>query len=498
MREKRVKYIMKQIVIYDNTIRPNEIIKEVIAEKGFGDIVVRRKKVKKYYQEEIEKIFPETAWYELESLYDVEKISNSIEKEKKKEKDDVKIIHCFSDYIISKQDMVSFTLKKLPYIEESIVLIQENKCPAIMFHTVDDYLEFLEKVLEAYNVKKVLSELKYAQLEVEGYLYIGEIGNFIQCITGNFDSRYFNSLQGTQYVIKKSSKNKTKIKSEYQYYHLLPEHMQRWFVLPFNYREDEATASYEMERLHMTDVAIKWVHGSIGIPEFSDLMDMYFRFFDERTVKEIPKEEYESINKALYLDKVEMRITELKNCSQYAKIANLLSNCEEIGSIDALYERYRKLKQKIESKVVFTYKSVIGHGDPCFANAMYNRSTRTLKFIDPKGALTEQELWTNPYYDIAKLSHSICGRYDFFNNAMFDIAIDENFNYQLDISFDNKEYKRLFKEKVEENGYSYWAVRVYEVSLFLSMLSLHIDYPHKVFGFILNAHEIMKEIEENV
>ena len=46
---------------------------------------------------------------------------------------------------------------------------------------------------------------------------------------------------------------------------------------------------------------------------------------------------------------------------------------------------------------------VIGHGDPCFANTLYNKSTKTLKFIDPKGALTEDELWTNPYYDVAKL-----------------------------------------------------------------------------------------------
>ena len=129
---------------------------------------------------------------------------------------------------------------------------------------------------------------------------------------------------------------------------------------------------------------------------------------------------------------------------------------------------------------------------------MYNKSTKTLKFIDPKGALKEEELWTNPYYDVAKLSHSVCGKYDFFNNALFDIKVDIDFDYNLEIPFDNSKYVEIFRKKVKENGFDYWSVRIYEASLFLSMLPLHIDNPHKVFGFILNVRNILREIEENV
>ena len=39
------------------------------------------------------------------------------------------------------------------------------------------------------------------------------------------------------------------------------------------------------------------------------------------------------------------------------------------------------------------------------------------------------------------------------------------------------------------------SVRIYEASLFLSMLPLHMDNPHKVFAFILNAKNILEEIE---
>ena len=288
-----------------------------------------------------------------------------------------------------------------------------------------------------------------------------------------------------------------KIKAEYSFYHLLPEDMKIWFVMPFNYQESEKSASYTMERLHMTDLAIKWVHGSMDESEFEDLMDKYFYFFTSRHFKECFTEEYEKISNNLYIKKVTDRIAELKKLSEYAKIEKLLEVSGNIN-INTLVERYFALKEKIEARNNYPHISVIGHGDPCFANTMYNKSTKTLKFIDPKGALTKDELWTNAYYDVAKLSHSVCGRYDFFNNALFDIKIDESFGYELEIPFDNLKYIQIFKQKVEENGFDYLTVRIYEVSLFLSMLPLHIDNPHKVFGFILNVDKILKEIEKDV
>lgn len=200
---------------------------------------------------------------------------------------------------------------------------------------------------------------------------------------------------------------------------------------------------------------------------------------------------------SLYVDKVRERVDDLKKMPEFAKINALLQVSKDI-SVDSLLDKYLDLKRAIEGQAHYNDELVIGHGDPCFANTLYNKSTRTLKFIDPKGAIVEDDLWTNAYYDVAKLSHSVCGRYDFFNNALFDIKIDTDFNYNLEIPFDNSKYIEIFKRKVEENGFDYLSVRIYEASLFLSMLPLHIDNPHKVFGFILNLNNILKEIEKDV
>ena len=490
---------MNTLVVYDNTIRPGEIVGEIIGNKGFGDVIIRRKLVKNHYRDAIDKIFNSRTikWIEIDNLYDIENLSQRISSLGNNGID--RIIHCFSNFIVTDIAQAGLTLKKIDYIEEEIVLEDRNSsCIGIMFANVEQYLTFLKQAVELHGSIEVVREDRAQRLECAGFVNMGIIRNFIQCLTGNFDSRYFNSMEETGFILRKSSQNKAKIKKEYTYYHLLPENMQRWFVMPFDYRETEDTASYAMERLYMTDLAIKWVHGSIGRDELRQILDMYFAFFGERKKREITKEQYKAISDALYVTKVKQRIEDLKKMPEFAKIAHLISTNERHSTIDEIFEWYLQIKDKVEARVQFPAISVIGHGDPCFANAMYNYSTRTLKFIDPRGALTEDELYTNPYYDVAKLSHSICRNYDFFNNAMFDITIDENFEYMLTVQTNNNESKKLFREKLKENGYDYWTVRVYEASLFLSMLPLHIDYPHKVFGFLLNAVNILREVEENV
>lgn len=246
----------------------------------------------------------------------------------------------------------------------------------------------------------------------------------------------------------------------------------------------------------MTDVAIRWVHGAIGIEEMDRLLKKVFHFINLRQKKEVTEEQYRCIEQKLYFNKVQERIDSLKLHTEYPVIDNYISSGTAYKELDEIVIKYKQLYCKVIDSIDVQYVSVIGHGDLCFSNMLFNNEADLLKLIDPKGATEEWQLWTNPYYDIAKLSHSICGKYDFFNNGLHHISLDSHLKFKLDIDFDNTLYKELFKTYVEKSGFSYIAVRVYEVSLFLSMLPLHMDNPQKVFGFILNAINILEEIEE--
>ncbi|MCR5249870.1 MAG: hypothetical protein K6E50_04625 [Lachnospiraceae bacterium] len=483
---------MKVIVVFDDTGKKSEVISDIIGDKGFADVVVKKRRLEEYYRDELEKLYPELTWKKLHSLFEFADLGEELEH---KNSGDVRILHCISDHLISDAQKAGLSFKKLLYVDVPYAMLVNGKPVAAMFPSAETYLEFVREISAGKKPRDLIRECR-ERFEAEGLADIGQIGNFIQCVTGNFDSRYFNTLKGDEYTLVKSSSNKEKIRAEYQFYHLLPEDMKFWFVLPFDFRETDGGASYRMERLHMTDLAIKWVHGSMDEAEFGELMDKYFYFFSCRHEKKCSREEYRKTADALYVTKVKERLKALKELKEYKKIESLLSSTGAPG-VDALADRYFALKEKIEKKTEYPARLVIGHGDPCFANALYNKSTRTLKFIDPRGATTEEALWTDPYYDVAKLSHSVCGSYDFFNNALFDIRIGEGFEPELELPFDNRAYVKIFRQRLEESGFDYHSVRLYEVSLFLSMLPLHMDNPLKVLGFILNAAAILEEIEKN-
>lgn len=484
---------MKLIVVYDDTGRKSEVIADIIGEKGFADVVVKKKCLEDYFKECIEGHFKNLFWKKIRSSYEYAGLSGDLEVVASQ---DVKILHLFSNYIVSDKEKALLSFDKIYYIDEPYAAMDGKMVVAAMFPDLQTYAIFCKAVASGQKAWDKAREIE-EHFNIAGMVDIGIISNFIQCITGNFDSRYFNSLKGNEYTIVKSSTNKKKIKAEYEFYHLLPEDMKYWFVLPFDYREDQDRASYTMERLHMTDLAVKWVHGSMDASEFELLMDKYFYFFKCRHRKACSRKEYARMAGDLYEKKVNERIETLKSLNEYTAIASLLEVSKNT-TLEYLVEKYYSLKKTIEAGNKYETIHVIGHGDPCFANTLYNKSTQTLKFIDPKGASSEEDLWTNPYYDVAKLSHSVCGRYDFFNNGLYDIHIAEDFTYDLEIPFDNSYYKEIFKRKVEENGFDYLTVRIYEASLFLSMLPLHIDNPHKVFGFILNVKNILEEIEKDV
>lgn len=484
---------MKVIVVYDDTGKKSEAISDIIGEKGFADVVIKKRRLEERYYEEIKQVYPDVIWRKIHSIFGYGDLINELEIYKSA---DIKVIHCFSNYMISDGKKAALSLKKLYFIDDLYAVMSEKKVVAGMFPSVDEYLTFCKSIIAGQKAWDIIGG-SHDCFEIEGLVDISVINTFIQYITGDFDSRFFNSLQGNDFTLVKTSSNKAKIKAEYSFYHLLPDDMKYWFVMPFNYAENESSASYTMERLHMTDLSIKWVHGSMHEKEFEDLMNIYFYFFSSRHEKKCTCEDYKRIADNLYVTKVIERIEHLKDCNEYIVINKLLTAVDDVN-IDDLVKKYLSLKTKIENKNTFPNRLVIGHGDPCFANALYNKSTKTLKFIDPKGAINEDELWTNPYYDIAKLSHSVCGSYDFFNNGLYDIRISSDFAYELEIPFDNSAFVEIFKKKLVENGFDYNTVRIYEASLFLSMLPLHIDNPHKVLGFILNVKNILKEIEEIV
>jgi thiamine kinase-like enzyme len=266
----------------------------------------------------------------------------------------------------------------------------------------------------------------------------------------------------------------------------------------FDYKEDGSRASYSIERYHMTDLALRYVHGAIGEDEFRDICRILFHFISIRKIKQVSDEEYENSARSLYIDKVDERTERLKSMEGYERIRDYIAIGTEYKDIDEITDRYKSLYHRITDGRRFKKVLAVAHGDLCFSNILYNHDLSLLKLIDPKGAETEDELYMNPYYDIAKLSHSICGSYDYFNSDQYEISIGADMRLKLTVDSDNDRYISIFREYLEENAIDPELIRLYEASLFLSMLPLHMDREKKVLGFILNAVNILDELERGL
>jgi len=485
---------MRTLCVYDNHIKPNVFIKNIIGEKTFGEVILKRKNMKTNFLDFINK---ENTVDEVLILdYDWQ-LTGILEKIRTCGKD-TRIIHFFSQFVVQDEEAGRVLFQKVPYIIGNYLCLTDQSVPvAFMMDNMNDYCDFMKYASSSLDDVQVYSKYNYVfeHILTGAFYNVGDHGNFLQYISGGFDTRFFNSVKGDDYVVTKSSGDKRKISAEYHFYHLLPDYMKMWFVMPYNYRETDCFASYDMERYHMTDLAIRWVHGAINLEEMDKLLAKAFRFINTREKREISEQEYNRAENEIYIQKLDERLEKLKGHEAYHLFHSYVSAGTAYADIDGIVSKYKVLYREITGRMNKQYFSVIGHGDLCFSNMLFNKDTDLLKLIDPKGAVDEPGLWTNPYYDIAKLSHSICGKYDFFNNGLYHISLDSDLEFKLFIDFDNTEYKKIFRRYVEESGYSYEAVRIYEVSLFLSMLPLHMDNPQKVFGFILNALEIMEEIE---
>lgn len=477
----------KIVVIYDDSLKPNKEIRTITGNNSYGDTIFKRVTLKNRIKEIILQDKSVLKVLSYNGTDDRDAVWEALFAIKK----DVAVLHLYSNYALRSTEGFQTLLTKAGFINQDYQVGCDGKPAMVMVDGIPAYLERFDDLTERNFVADVIESDAFMDLSVRSH--------FLTFITGGFDARFFNALAGDEYTVTKKSTKKEKIKAEYNFYHLLPDNMKMWFVRPYDYKEEEGAASYTMERFHMTDIAIRFVHGAVSVEELKDILDKLFYFINLRAKKAVSKEEAAKVAKELYVTKLLARMEDLKKLPEYAQFDNLIAMGTKYENLSAVTEKYMSLYEQISpfrnGGGKNDYSLAIGHGDLCFSNILYNREAGILKLIDPKGALTEEELYTDPYYDLAKLSHSICGCYDFFNSGLYQICIDRMMQCSLTIDTNPAPYIAVFKEYLEKNGYDYRLVRLYEAGLFLSMLPYHMDQPGKVFGFILNAMHILEEVE---
>jgi hypothetical protein len=326
-------------------------------------------------------------------------------------------------------------------------------------------------------------------------LDLARMRDFLSFISGATAARHFNQVELDAYYYTKSSADVAKMRAEYAFYGLVPEAMRPWLVQPFDYQERDGRASYRTLRYYLADAALQWVHGAFEADAFDSFVERLLFFMAERPRRACGKAESAAVARALFVTKLEQRAEQFLATDAGRRIDALAASASPHLALAAQVERFRRLYQRHEKSFAFDHMA-IGHGDPCFSNVLYDQQRYLLRLIDPRGAVSEQALWTHPLYDICKLSHSALGDYDFINNNLYRIGFDDGNALQLHLEHSNHaSLKPVFQRQLKAAGHDERIVRLGEASLFLSMLPLHLDVPNKVMAFLLKADAILDLVE---
>jgi hypothetical protein len=323
---------------------------------------------------------------------------------------------------------------------------------------------------------------------------LGHIDTATSISTKLIGARVFNSLtiDESRGIIKKTSDLRAfKILQEINYYSKIPASLSIWFprMLEFNIGNNIA---YSLEYYPYKTLSEFFVFYSLSAVFWKKVFSKIRILFNDFNYYRGPI--YTKLQlKKFYWEKTLNRVEELNSASKIYSVINqpnVLINGKT-------YPSWLFYKEKINAYLdieLREIKSTFVHGDLCLSNILYAPLSDVIKVIDPRGEMFEEGIWGDFYYDLAKLFHSIHGKYDFIIHDMFLLnEINEQYHFEILTNANSNHAFEVLMSILPDN-ISVKLVVVLEILLFLSMLPLHSDHPKRQIAFYLTALMLLDEV----
>lgn len=329
----------------------------------------------------------------------------------------------------------------------------------------------LSAVLKKYGDSKAIKAK-----QVNQWFDFGHIGHLAEARRKLLQSRYFNSLEidPIKGKITKSSLKSDKLLDELNWYRLLPEELKILAPRILDEKDAGDKTIITQEFYGYPNLAELYVFGDMESRIWFTAIDNLFNLHKllcqyEGDTSSLDLEE-------IYRSKTHTRLEELKQNEQEWQSILAHSTIEINGES---HKNLPGLMPKIEEgidQLLENAKSTILHGDYCFSNILYDVGSQIVRLIDPRGSFGKRGIYGDPRYDIAKLRHSVNGKYDFILSDLFSLTHQTGSNTFEMTVFSNEvqnEVSAYLDLAIEENGYSLKEIKFIEGLLFLSMLPYH-------------------------
>ena len=306
--------------------------------------------------------------------------------------------------------------------------------------------------------------------------------------------RSFNELQITKRNVVKRGDNTEKISAEASWFEQLPGKLRIHVPAILAYERSKDQTSYTLEYLHLPTLSELFVFGRLPVGAWTKIFNSANEVLTCLSDCSYDTNFIENIGD-IYQKKTINRLDQFSRASG----VSISDECRLNGFPLPSIERMVEIAGAMIPSATSIHLGLI-HGDFCFSNLLYDHRADLIKMIDPRG-LSEngkQTIYGDRRYDIAKMYHSVIGRYDHIISGRYQLIK----NSQLDYNFILPHDPLLLDIEAEFNLHRFLGFSIEDSSanaicvlLFLSMLPLHSDRPDRQDAFLANAMRLFLMLE---
>ena len=119
--------------------------------------------------------------------------------------------------------------------------------------------------------------------------------------------------------------------------------------------------------------------------------------------------------------------------------------------------------------------------------------------LAPRGVFGNTNFFGDPYYDLAKISHSCSGGYEFFIYDRFQInTYDNNFDLKFIDNVNMEKINNKFIKIVDEYKFDYEKIKLLEGCIFIGMCARHYDSLDRQKAMFITGLNILNDIYEKI
>lgn len=328
----------------------------------------------------------------------------------------------------------------------------------------------------------------------------GHEANYYKSRASLINSRSFNRLKVDTHcgTITKFSSDKEKLAREVSYLQTLPLNLRILFPRLVSVSGSTSRVdSYEMEYYGYPNLAEYLIYWDIS-------KESWWRCFDGlNATLSLFREHPASIGPQSYYDfhwiKTHTRIQTYLSSLTDPVTKNILSSSSLIIN-GKVIPPLTELLSAAEIVISQSYReSEFGavHGDFCFNNILFDVTSGIVRLIDPRGSFgaTQNGVIGDWRYDLAKLSHSSIGHYDYIVNGLYELIQEQPdvFLLRIELRKNAVWLEEMTRWLINEQKANPREISVMTALLFLSMCPLHSEDAQRQLAFFLRGLELLTQ-----